>query len=1264
MLTVRGDRNYSTMIDTDPDGSIYALTCNCEKGLAHKACVHMAASIIYLEGIIEEHVNFDFDILSKEEKDALPESETGVEKEDSQSLSSRKKASSGKDTGAAKRAESVPELPDLFPEMTSLRDKNRDERRNDPAYSGDRSNEEYRYFHPEKMDRGITVDKRYLKAADKILSGDYQISVSTGFMGGSDDDQTMIGWADLTGKEPDSYYSSWNARIFFDRDSITSCSCRSAGCYDRDYYNRTVEGTVCAHTMAGIKAVKKYLSQNNIGDNTNASGLKLMNRMSESTPDKKAGILPDIRIEPVIDFPGRGREEMSVIFRAGTNKLYIIKDLSAFVEAVSDRSEYTFGKNSAVKLDRDRICEDSRCWYDYIESRVSDLKRSMEVRSKYGVAARRGYYYGYSYQDEYRMGKEILLDGRDLDDFFDIANGRTIDCKSSGKNAGTLAFCERKLPVKLTIRMDNRGKGGSFDSIILTGDIPSIFAGDKYNYFIENNKLVKVISDDDKLLGTLLEQEDDGEIRLRIGRNHLRQFYNNTLPALRKIAEIDEPDAEKIAAYTPPTAEFVFYLDLNKGTVILRVDVCYGAGSYSLIDYMELIKQREVDYASVRDRQAEGRVSNCVAQYFTKYDNINDIYYTDRDDEAVFRLLDHGIDEFMSFGEVYSTERFKRLGFRRKVSFQIGVSYESDLMDLKVTSDELSPEDLMDILNGYRSKSSFVKLKNGDFVKIDEDENVSALSEMLDGMGVKLEDFVKGRMHIPAYRALYIDKMLERMDGIYADRDRNFKRLVRDFESIDNSDFEIPTDMKDVLRNYQRAGYRWLRTLDHYGLGGILADDMGLGKTLQTIAVIRAVNNEETAGDKPGTSLIVCPASLCYNWGEEFSKFSPDLKVALVLGTQSERADIISSYAEYDVLVTSYDLLKRDIDRYKNISFRFEVIDEAQYIKNHNTEAAKSVKIISAKNRFALTGTPIENRLSELWSIFDYLMPGMLFSYPAFRNRFEIPIVRHDDRDTMEQFKRMVQPFILRRVKGDVLRDLPDKLEEIRYTGMEDKQRRLYDAQVVRMRREIEAKDDASFAGSKIEILAELTRIRQICCDPGLCFEDYDGASAKREACLDLIRSLNDGGHKMLIFSQFTSMLSLLEDDLMKEGIEYYKIIGETSKEKRAEMVKAFNEDSTPVFLISLKAGGTGLNLTGADSVIHYDPWWNTAAQDQATDRAHRIGQTRVVTVYKLIQKNTIEEKIIKMQEQKKKLADDILSGESISGSTLSREDLLALLEE
>ncbi len=379
-------------------------------------------------------------------------------------------------------------------------------------------------------------------------------------------------------------------------------------------------------------------------------------------------------------------------------------------------------------------------------------------------------------------------------------------------------------------------------------------------------------------------------------------------------------------------------------------------------------------------------------------------------------------------------------------------------------------------------------------------------------------------------------------------------------------------------------------------------------------------------------------------------------------GTAKERGELIEKEEKARILITSYDLLKRDSEVYEHKKFACQIIDEAQYIKNHATHAAKAVKAVQAGFKLALTGTPIENRLSELWSIFDYLMPGFLYGYQRFREEWESPIVQQSDADVTGRLRKMVSPFILRRLKRDVLRDLPDKLEETMVAGLTGEQEQLYAAHVQRIRMLLEDKTEAEFNSGKLQILAELTKLRQICCDPALLLEGYEGGSAKLELCLDILKNALDGGHKVLIFSQFTTMLQRIQERLKENGIQYYSLTGAVPKESRARMVEAFNKDNVPVFCISLKAGGTGLNLTAADVVIHYDPWWNISVQNQATDRAHRIGQKQAVNVYKLIAKDTIEEKILKLQEKKSALAEEMLGGEEIKAASFKKEDLLQLL--
>ena len=533
-----------------------------------------------------------------------------------------------------------------------------------------------------------------------------------------------------------------------------------------------------------------------------------------------------------------------------------------------------------------------------------------------------------------------------------------------------------------------------------------------------------------------------------------------------------------------------------------------------------------------------------------------------------------------------------------------------------------------------------------------EDNSLSAISELLDGLHLTAGDLQEEEILLPRYRATYLDAVLrEGGEGVQVSRDQEFRALVRRIKSVEDGEYELPESIQPVLRSYQKVGYQWLRTLDSMGFGGILADDMGLGKTIQVITLLLSYRIEETQRLDP--VLIVCPASLIYNWESELTRFAPQLQKLVVAGNAAEREKILSDAKEIPgcILITSYDLLKRDLANYQNQAFRYQILDEAQMIKNHLTQAARAVKKIHAVSRFALTGTPIENRLSELWSIFDYLMPGMLYSYPRFQKEFEAPIVRDGDERAMERLRRMIRPFILRRLKTDVLKELPDKNEITVYAGMEEEQRRLYEAGVYQLKKSISGEGETQ---NKIQILAELMRLRQICCDPSLVYEQYSGGSAKLDACMQLLQEATGGGHKVLVFSQFTSMLDILARCLSAEGITYFMLNGSVNKEKRAEMVRDFHLDDTQVFLISLKAGGTGLNLTAADIVIHYDPWWNLAAQNQATDRAYRIGQKNKVSVFRLIAKDTIEERILEMQENKQMLSRQIIAEDQFSMDYLS----------
>ena len=409
-----------------------------------------------------------------------------------------------------------------------------------------------------------------------------------------------------------------------------------------------------------------------------------------------------------------------------------------------------------------------------------------------------------------------------------------------------------------------------------------------------------------------------------------------------------------------------------------------------------------------------------------------------------------------------------------------------------------------------------------------------------------------------------------------------------------------------------------------------------------------------------GTCLVVCPASLVLNWESEIAKFAPELNVMTVLGVAAERSKAIAEAQQYDVVITSYSLIARDFAEYQGQEFSYVFLDEAQYIKNSSTQTAKAVKSVNSRCRFALTGTPVENSFAELWSIFDFIMPDYLFSYRYFREHFEAPIVKDGNEQSKQSLQRIVSPFILRRMKSEVLTELPDKTETVLLSDMDGEQSKLYSANVAEVKQAVSGSDGGNT--EKIKILAMLTRLRQICCDPALVYENYTGKSAKLEQCLELVESCVNSGHKVLLFSQFTSMLDIIANQLDGAGISYFMLTGSTKPAQRLKMVNSFNSDSTSVFLISLKAGGTGLNLTGADVVIHYDPWWNVSAENQASDRAYRIGQKNNVQIYKLITRKTIEEKIRELQQAKSGLADIVLNGGEGSIMNMTTDEILELL--
>ena len=785
-------------------------------------------------------------------------------------------------------------------------------------------------------------------------------------------------------------------------------------------------------------------------------------------------------------------------------------------------------------------------------------------------------------------------------------------------------------------------------------------------------------------------------------------FCSFVLPELGRKITIDDPD-RLLLNQIPLEPVVQFYLDApHMGAVRAHPEFLYGEDRVTpFVAPTDLL----------RDARAERRAGRLLQTYLTQQTDTSPAEYGTDDEDALVTFLEEGVPALLAEGEVYLSDAFRDLqAAPPKIS--VGVSVQGSVLDLEVDTGEFPVSELKALLKSLHQKKRYHRLRDGRLLRLDDSlEVLDELNETLELSGAKL-----GQNHaqLPLYRAPSFDWALSGQTGVRFNRDDAFRRISRSFHAVKDSEYAPPVSLQKTLRKYQRDGYRWLRTLDGYGMGGILADDMGLGKTVQVLSYLLAMKqNGQTL-----PSLIVCPASLVYNWVAEVAKHTPELRVEAIAGTKPERRAMLdgvraaqqdtgvsptresarpSSAAAAsddvpDVLVTSYDLLRRDIDDYAGLEFYCMTLDEAQYIKNAATKVSKAVRSVTAVHRFALTGTPIENRLSELWSIFDFLMPGMLGSYAHFRERFEMPVLSGDE-TAQKKLQSFVGPFILRRLKSQVLKDLPDKIENVITVQLQGEQRKLYAALEQQLRSVILRQRPADFNTGKIQILAQLTRLRQVCCDPRLIYENADGhasalsagvqsaakdpqqsvkqpvkqskarktvSSAKLDAIIELVDSCRDAGRKMLIFSQFTSYLDLIAQRLRADGVEYDMITGATPKKRRLELVDRFNADATPVFLISLKAGNTGLNLTGACVVVHADPWWNAAAQDQATDRAHRIGQTQDVNVYQIVAKDTIEERILNLQRSKTDLAqrfvDSASSATGRSMAALTKDDLLALL--
>lgn len=965
--------------------------------------------------------------------------------------------------------------------------------------------------------------------------------------------------------------------------------------------------------------------------------LEINNKEEELAQDGTSSI----KLVPIFLYNDTDKK-LKVEFKIGNEQLTKINNLPDFFERMLNREKYKYNNVLEFIHEENAFEEQSRPLLKFLLKYAEIIKYANDVNNNYA-------YYGRNFNVN-----NVVLSNTGLDELFEILKGKTVEFETK-TGERKIQFIDEPIDIKFILEKSDESTYCLTPNIDVYGY--DIFYGKNYSYFLIDNKMHKCLPKVENRNLELLEVYKKNYTQsIVFNENNLRNFFAIVVPKIKDNFEIKNIDKEQIEKYMPKDLYVKIYLDYNeKGYIIADIKFCYGNVEFNPI--------KNVNLEITRNAIQENEVLDTFVQTGFMLDSSNARLVL-ANDEKIYNFLSKEIEDYMKKFEVLVAEDFKKKDIKKIKIKSIGVKIENNLLDINLEDFKFNIYEIKDIINKYKLRKKFYRLKDGTYISLEKNSSLDFLENLTDNIEIEDENVEENSIKLPIYRALYLEKIFKNMPNTNIQKNEYYKNMISQIEDrqIDLST-KIPPKLNAELRTYQKIGYKWLRTLEQYKMGGILADDMGLGKTIQLLAVILSYVQKNKGNVKP--SIIICPSSLALNWYNEIQKFTSTLKALVISGDYLERKRKIEEIGKYQVIITSYDSLKRDIDLYKNYCFKYVVADEAQYIKNNNTKNSKAIKTINAETKFALTGTPIENSLSELWSIFDFIMPGYLYKYKKFKELYETPIIKEQNEDVMNKLKKQIEPFVLRRTKGEVLTELPDKTVTILNNEMSEEQYNIYMSYMAQARKEIMSQIDINgFEKSQIKILSLLMRLRQICCHPKLFLREYEGESSKLNQCIEIIQDAVLGGHKILLFSSYTSMFEIIEEKLKNIGVKYLKLTGQTKVGERIELVDKFNTDENiKVFLISLKAGGTGLNLTGADMVIHYDPWWNLSAENQATDRTYRIGQKRNVQVYKLITKNSIEEKIYELQQKKAKLIDNMLSTDATFINKLSKDDILALFE-
>ena len=949
-----------------------------------------------------------------------------------------------------------------------------------------------------------------------------------------------------------------------------------------------------------------------------------------------------IKLEPKIIYD-KFTGNMKIEFQIGKNKMYKIKNLAEFYTKMMNKENFKYKEGLQFIHDKEMFTKESKPLLEFMLKYAEIMKyANSNSNSNYK-------YFGKALNENF-----IIIGNNGIDEIFDILKDQEVKFQKDGKEE-KVKFIEENPKLEFLLK-----KTKNEDYIIIPNiDIYKVvlIRGKKYKYILEKNKLYRCNKNYEKTTIKMLETFRQNYItEVELGTKQLTQFFSIIMPKMEnsiKILNIPEYELEQ---YKPKHLEVKVFLDFdNAQNIIADVKFKYGKDEFNPLD-----EKTKIEFP--RNIIEETKALNIFRKTGFMFD-VKNLRLILPNNDKIYEFMSNDISLYMKKFEVLVTENFKSKQIKQPKIGNIGIKVENDLLSINLNELNLDLNSIKEIMERYHLKKKYYRLKDGSFLNLQDNQEISFLDKLITGTDVNYKELEKGEIKLPVSRTLYLNTILGKLKSTAITKNETYKTIVNSLNKEQLEEIRLPK-INANLRYYQKTGFKWLKTLDEYKFGGILADDMGLGKPVQVLSIILDYiqNNKEKQ-----TSLVIAPSSLTLNWKNETEKFAPTLKTLVIRGTLSERKKLIETLQDYDLVITSYDLLKRDIENYKQKDYKFKYIiaDEAQYLKNSTTQNAKAIKDLKAQTRYALTGTPIENSLAELWSIFDFIMPGYLYTYKKFKTMYEIPIVKEEDESSMQKLKMLIEPFVLRRTKQEVLTELPEKEITILENEMQEEQEEIYLSYLSNIKEEVAKLIGQTDSGkNQMKVLAALTRLRQICCHPNLFIKDYKGESSKLEQCMEITKEAIKSGHKILLFSSYTSMLEIIEKRLKDENIKYFKLTGATKVEERVDLVDEFNNNNEiKVFLISLKAGGTGLNLTGADMVIHYDPWWNVSTENQATDRAYRIGQKNNVQVYKLITKNSIEEKIYKLQKKKEKLIDNVLDTKTTFINKLSKEDILSLFE-